>query len=576
MSTIQWRVLLVAFFAVCLGGTIYNYTAHNRGGSADAGFICVATSKPFVCTAHVQDGSEAYRAGLRDGDIIDYRSQSFAERIAIKVATPVGASRHVVVERDGRRADLRWVVPPEPWAPWWPLGVLSDALMLLATGILCWRGASTPQGRVLAAYLLFAVLPFSNAPGQFATLNPYVTSVMTTLAACLSTALPLCFMLYLGMFGQRSRLRTALAAVNYAVILAFPAVIFLRYFGIETLWFDIGNLWFEQNTLLTIFRIAFDTLPLAYAGVTLASMPASERSRVAWITTAYALSSLPDVAFIVLFYANAGNTLLTQVLQFISNLGASAIIVYGVLNRRVLDIGFALNRAAVFATVSAVVVGGFVLVEWGANELFSEQSRNNAAFSAVIALGLGLSTRFIHARVDRFIDVVFFRKRHSDEAALQRFARQALYISSIPTLLDRTRAVLREHAGAKRVEVWLDDGSQLQADADDPALVALRAGEPYVMIRDAASALSGDIAYPLPAAGRIIGALVLETEEAEHSFAPDEISAVEAIAHNVGVALDALRERNKDNGLQPLVDEMHAMRALLTQMTARTPELESP
>ena len=39
------------------------------------------------------------------------------------------------------------------------------------------------------------------------------------------------------------------------------------------------------------------------------------------------------------------------------------VLVYVALNRRLIDIGFILNRAAVFAIVSVIVVGAFVLAE---------------------------------------------------------------------------------------------------------------------------------------------------------------------------------------------------------------------
>ena len=42
---------------------------------------------------------------------------------------------------------------------------------------------------------------------------------------------------------------------------------------------------------------------------------------------------------------------------------------------------------------------------------------------AGLALALGLSMRFLHHRVDSFVDSVFFRKRHDNERALRRFAR---------------------------------------------------------------------------------------------------------------------------------------------------------
>ncbi len=49
-----------------------------------------------------------------------------------------------------------------------------------------------------------------------------------------------------------------------------------------------------------------------------------------------------------------------NVASFLAPLGMS----YALLNRRLLDLGFALNRAAVYTGVSIVVVGTFMLVEF--------------------------------------------------------------------------------------------------------------------------------------------------------------------------------------------------------------------
>jgi hypothetical protein len=95
-----------------------------------------------------------------------------------------------------------------------------------------------------------------------------------------------------------------------------------------------------------------------------------------------------------------------------------------ILRHRVLDIGVVINRAVVYTGVSIVVVGAFILFEWLLGHVVESNSRASTIIELLAALALGLSVRFIHARVDRYVDDLFFRVRHLAEAAIRRFAQE--------------------------------------------------------------------------------------------------------------------------------------------------------
>ena len=106
---------------------------------------------------------------------------------------------------------------------------------------------------------------------------------------------------------------------------------------------------------------------------------------------------------------------------------------YALLGHRLLDVGFALNRAAVFAVLSLLVVGAFTLAEWGLGGWLASASRStNVLVSASLALALGLAIHPIQRLTDRFVDNVFFRKRHEAEIALRAFAKEAAFHRSAP------------------------------------------------------------------------------------------------------------------------------------------------
>ena len=167
--------------------------------------------------------------------------------------------------------------------------------------------------------------------------------------------------------------------------------------------------------------------------------------------------------------ANAGNAAL-----FLVPLGIG----YAAVRRRLFDIGFILNRAAVFASISAIVIGCFMLLEWLLGNWFQQVSHaTNVLVNVALVLLLGFSMRFIHAWVEGFVDRIFFRKRHEDEEALKRFAGEAPYVTDATILRQRIVEALERHAEASDVRVVLSDGNGRYGGVseNDPAIVSLRA-----------------------------------------------------------------------------------------------------
>ena len=331
------------------------------------------------------------------------------------------------------------------------------------------------------------------------------------------------------------------------------------------------TLWFSADAYLPLYSgrseywaIPYDVavvLAACCSALAIAASRGKERQRAVW-----ALVSLG-----ALFVANAVTTFvvgaqssyasllfwigLRNFFFFVAPIGLT----YAALGRRLLDVGFVVNRAVIFGIISLVVVAIFIIVEWGASEWLA--GTNHAAPLAVsmaVALGLGLSMRFIHRHVDRFVDEIFFRKRHEDEAALRRFAKEAAYITDRTTLVQRAIAEVKEHTDAATVQLLLYDGNGHYAPADgvgdglrvgenDRALVALRTWHKTVDLHRLDTALQGEYAYPMLSRGHLVGALVCGPKIDGDSYAPDESNALSELAHGVGTALDLLDDKGRDN-----------------------------
>ena len=233
---------------------------------------------------------------------------------------------------------------------------------------------------------------------------------------------------------------------------------------------------------------------------------------------------------------------------------------YAVLSRRLLDVQFVLNRATVFAGVSIVVVGIFVLVEFLFNKFFAEASHTtNTLVTIGITLMVGLSLQYIHRYVDRLVDLVFFRERHEHEQSLRAFAHEAAFITDPETLLDNTIHEVAVNVQCDPVAILLHDdvdsyttarstnGATEAISENDRAILKLRAWHVPIELDGIETALHGSRAYPLISRGDLLGILVCGKKRDGEAYAPDETEALFLLARSVGAVLDGLRRERRDD-----------------------------
>jgi hypothetical protein len=573
MRTAAWQRLLLVLCALALiqiGVDIW--MAAKVSGQFDGiawtaaspNYVPRSTSHtPFVDNVTVADGSAAYRAGLRTGDLVDLRALGAADRYRFITTYPRFGQRVVLtVMRDGRTLRIPLVAQhiAFTWDFW--LGYLGNAWMLLFAALIAWRRPDSAEARVLALLLIL-----SSVGNYFGSLNwitpsaasDAITSAIGAIAVYSGFAL---FATYAMLFARPSaRLPRVLAWLSYASCAAAALYGVAYSVGAWTLWADPAQSWYSGALPQTVTGVLPFVFPLLCVAVTLAQTRGPERARIAW--TASSLGALYFVnaatAAVVVFAPGFDSLAILaaiNIITFIAPLGLT----YSLLSRRLLDINFALNRAVVFSGVSIVVVGIFVLVEWIFSEWFNAGHATNLAISATLALALGFSIRSIHQRVDRVLDNVFFRKRHEDEHAIRAFAHEAAYITDAATLLRRAEATLEAHADASSVYVVLDDGWGRYGNVseNDPAIVALRAWRKTLDLHTVETALHGEFAYPMIARGRLVGALVLGPKRSGEAYAPDESDAISQLAHGVGGALDVL-SANGDGARESIVVAIQAM-----------------
>ncbi len=596
MTYKNWRLLLLAVCAFGVFQLTYMAVTDLTTYSAVPGLIGAglpgesaeegSTATPFVHRLTFEASNPLARAGVRSGDLIDFRGLSPPDRYRFFTRWWwLGEHAGLPVVRNDRIQrialhPMRYHFPLE----WW-LATAGQYWVLFFAGVVSWRRPDLASARVLALCLLSWEVGLAFQSQNWITPLPLLDATVNSLNGFLYYGGIALLATYTTLFsGADSLWRRAAVWLSYAAAAAASVQSLLLVVGAWAgTWDTIGG-WLSATVVADVVLAMPGLLSLIVVALTISTCSPPERARVTWasvpIALLFATEGVTNVTFSpnVPYVISHGAELVVNYMIFLAPLGLA----YTVLNRRLLDIGFALNRAMVYSGVSVVIVGIFVIFEWALGEWLGTASHAaNLAISAGFALLLGLSVRAIHKRVDRALDSLFFRKRHEDEKAIREFAREAGYITDARIVVERASGVLREHADAATVEFALDDGSGYYGEVteNDPAIISLRARHDVVDLHDVHTELHGEFAFPMVARGRLVGALVLGPKRSGESYAPDESDAILQLTHSVGTSLDVLASKNgQSNGelLRSVQELTRAVDAGFQMLAERLTTKDSP
>jgi hypothetical protein len=489
------------------------------------------TQKAVWSVDYVAPNSAAARAGIRTGDVLDLGRATPAQRWAYVSRRRIGERIPYFIARNGTvTPNAVAVTRGPPWTADTWLGLFGIGWMLFFAAIILWRGREERRARILG--LLLISWAVSNQLWAGVLWTPWLpVSVTADLANfVLNSYMIVLVVAYAATFGTMNVSRRGISVLTIvAAALIFVAAAIADgaiLAGSTSVAYAASFMLYSTFITALIGSVLCLVLAVAVAG--------GERDELIWAGVPIAAISSAEALGLAAFFFElpwGATHIIVRLGFFLLPVGLT----YSVLARRVVDIGFVLNRAAVYTCVSVVIVGLFVLFEW-LFSLFIQRTDRTAsiAFEGALALGLGMSIRFVHARVDRVLDTVFFRKRHEDEQAIRDFAHEAAYVNDPGVLVDRTIAVLEQHADASFARI-------LDGTSDDPAIVSLRAWHKQVDLTAVdGTAIAGEWAYPMVARGRLVGALVIGPKRSSESYAPDESAAIMELAHATASALEAL------------------------------------
>jgi hypothetical protein len=553
----SWTIALLALWLVAAIASIGQPLDHTGlGERAWYGWwdsIVVATDQPYVVRfTGTRAGGASDAGGVLDGDRVDLRAQDLDSRVRV-IWQPL-ASRPTVfsVHRRDQALILR-VTGSDIWDAAWTrrmlfvlghapvVGFLACALLVIL------RRSRTFQGRAIAVYLLCVVIARMLVPTALVVPDAGVNLIFAFISDLLSFASMVLLIWLSSTFGTRSAWRQTVEWIAYiasAIVFAGAAAgcIGIWSMSFDPLPFVLGGFW-------AALRIgAVLGVGITAVAAVVASTP-PERPRAGWLLLplplALALNALLAVG-VQSWELVFGISVAASAISLLS----AALVTYALLKRRVLDAGFVLSRSIVVAILSLTVVAAFILLEWFLGSVLSGASRaTGIVANAGLALLLGLSMRFIHQRVDDFVDAVMFRKRHENTRALSDFSKEAAFVTDADVLADLAIDKLRRHTDARSAALFFRENGcyrvtrsfneVLQAVSEnDPAILALKTWHRPLDPHSYDSLLKGDLALPMVARGQLLGVLLCGERTGSEIYASDEVEALTQFAQGVGSAFD--------------------------------------
>ncbi len=517
--------------------------------------------QPFDLTIQsIEPGGASELGGLRAGDRVDLRANDLLDRFSLTGQPLAGRPVMILALRGSARRTA--VVTPRPpnlrrrWDAFfnWP----GQVWIAVLAALIVWRRSNVREMRLLCLALISYALWQITAPFSFAAPWTWVYVVFRIGTVFFGPLAVAFWAACAGCFGTPlSKARSATQTLCYVFVAVSIVLGCAGVLGVVTLWFDPMRVaWLAGGPVFGLALLA----ALGCGVLAIAASQGIDQRRAAW------LLAPPALLFLARYVLDAAAThlhsydvyLAVNYFYSLVLFATPLVVTYVALSRRLIDIGFFLNRAAVFGIVSAIVIGAFILIEWAASEWLVKASHTTSVVAGmVVALVLGLSLRYIHEYVDGFVDGVFFRKRHEDEAALRRFAVESAFISDRDILLSRATQEVLEHTDADAATILVRDdargyvtrgnGSPARIDPNDPGIVALKAWSKPVNLHSLEdSELRGELAFPMISRGDLVGALVCGPKRDGEGYAPDESDALLALARGVGTALDTLSTQNGD------------------------------
>ncbi|MBV8725866.1 MAG: hypothetical protein JO078_07445 [Candidatus Eremiobacteraeota bacterium] len=352
-----------------------------------------------------------------------------------------------------------------------------------------------------------------------------------------------------------------------------------------------------MQALMSLVDIALLTVVLAALAYIASGATLLDRHRVTWVIAGISLAPILDLTWAVtnLLYTLIGSTSVallwlehwTDALGPWFGLIGSVFVVYGFLSERVIDFRFVIGRAAVYGSITAVLLLLFGILEWWAEQVF-ESTRPAIYLSLFAALFIGFSLNAIHGRVEDFLNSFFFREQRRAEEALRRASRALANTSSEKTIVEflvqepvrvlglgSAALFLAKSQGEPFVRTadrgWNNREAE-SIDAEDPLIVELRAELGTIVLDDQlrpdsilpSGTKAPSLVVPLIMRGNVFGFVFYGARSTGLPLTADERNLIESIARSGAAAFDHIDADKSRARIAELESQLRSLGAHLS------------
>lgn len=543
--------------------------------------------------SEVDRGQPAARAGIKPGDRIDLRATRGPGERRILMEPAVGESLQAVVYSHGAARSVSLIAVQREST----LRTTIDAvgfpiLVLISVGLSSLLLLVRPQPATWAFYLYAVLMAIKSFEGNLLVrpaTGMAVIHVFFELAWSAAVVSLLFFATRIFAWSKSWRRYVEGAAIVVGFVDAFAW--FYPTLALLFAWNGNG----PWTLLQRVFDFVLLSLILGALGVIALSSRRERRQNTIWVITGISLVPLLEWLDAVMYLGFFAQPSLHNAALVADNADialrpwlpilAALAVYYALVHERVVDIRFAIGRAAEYALTTAVVIVVFAILEWGFGQLF-EGSQIAGYASLIAAVVVGFSFNAVHDRVDKFIEAIFFFKERDAQERLLRVSRALLYANSerlvVEFLLDHPIDALELTSGAiftlneggtafKRIAAANWDKSSLTEIAIDDALVAqLRAVQNPLDLRKADWHIKGlpagdkapALAVQILMRGEVFAVALYGRHVNGAEISSDEQELLHSVAANAAAAFDHLDAERTRREIEALRSENAALQKL--------------
>ena len=564
----RWLLVLCGVSFLTLAWDLYTAT----GPLSLIGIIGARPDPAFHERIMVMPKSPAYESGLRTGDSVALLRLGAPDRYRFPgpywgtdpIVLPV--ERHEGIEMVRVRPVSERVV--QTFQVW--LGFAGAGFALAVGTLLVLRRAENPEARILSLFLILGVDSSGFAANNWITPWPALDAWFYCIGSICGMAPALLATYALRFARPVDRTRRILTGLTY---LGAVALFIYGSALIAGTWYGVLDSNGPASTVqLKVTQVLISVvLPLICLGLAVAKSRGEERTRISWGAGPIAVYYLLGVASIVASLFDpflAGD--IANVALFISSLGLT----YALLSNRLLDIGFALNRAAVFAATTLLLAGLFAGLQALANATLTNLDRShNILLQLAIAVVVYYVVRGSRVRTNAVVTNLFFAHRERRLAAIRRLPDAVDALHDVDGIGRLVASTLRDQADITATVFWQSaSGDFVPADGSPPDTAVLTEDDPTIVLlraqrkptHDPTRPAAKSVAFPMLMRGQLRGVLMCEPPAGDGEFAPDEVNAIAMLAGRMASARDdllseSLRDeldhvRNRLNSLEPSAD----------------------